>query len=69
MVKKEWIARDIIHLNYDSVIQMNNDSDGEGNSAHSNVAYRHLTARESEAYRNTLHRIRNEESVTKNKGR
>ena len=68
MVKKEWIAKDIIHLNYDSVIEMNKISDGGENNG-SSIAYRDLTDRESKAYSNALHRIRNEESITKSKGR
>jgi hypothetical protein len=69
LVKKGWIAKDLIHLNYDSVIQMNNNSNECGNKASSNVTYCDLTERESKAYRNALHRIRNEESITKSKRR
>ena len=69
MVKKEWIAKDIIHLNYDSVIEITiSDRDKNSDAQHS-VTYRELTQREGDAYRNALHRIRNEESITKSKGR
>jgi hypothetical protein len=64
LVKKEWIAKDIIHLNYDSVLEIIS-SDQHNND----VTYRTLTEREGEVYRNALHRIRSEESMTKSKGR
>ena len=69
LVKKEWIAKDIIHLNYDSVLQLSS-SDQDGNSDfRGSITYRDLTEREGNAYRDALHRIRNEESITKSKGR
>jgi hypothetical protein len=63
-LKKEWIAKDIIHLNYDFVLEIIS-SDQHNND----VTYRTLTEREGEAYRNALHPIRSEESMTKSKGR
>jgi hypothetical protein len=41
------------------------------NNAHSNgsITYRELTKREGHAYMDALHRIRSEDSITKNKGR
>jgi hypothetical protein len=62
LVKKGLVAKDIIHLNYDSVLLLQN----ENNS--SNITYRNLTERELNAYRNALYRIRYEESITKSKG-
>ena len=47
---------------------MNKISDESGNNG-SSIAYRDLTDRESKAYSNALHRIRNEESISKSKGR
>jgi transcription elongation factor Elf1 len=69
LVKKEWIAKDIIHLNYDSVIQEsipNSHTDNRVSS--SSITYRELTKREVDAYRDALYRIRTEESITKSKG-
>lgn len=60
LVRKEWIAKDMIHINYDSVLEITS-SDQQ--------TYRELTEGEGEAYRNALHRIRSEESITKTKGR
>ncbi len=58
LVKKEWIAKDIIHLNYDSVIQMNvSDSHTDKMSI------------EGDAYMDALHRIKSEESITKSKAK
>jgi hypothetical protein len=71
LVKKEWIAKDLIHLNYDSVIQVNisdSHTDNDVNSS-SSVTYRELTKREGDAYRDALHRIRSEDSITKSKER
>jgi hypothetical protein len=70
IVKKEWIAKDIIHLNYDSVIQVSSSySHSNNNVGSSSITYRELTKREVDAYRDALHRIRSEESITKSKGR
>jgi hypothetical protein len=71
LVKKEWIAKDIIHLNYDSVIQVNVSGSYADNNVHSNssISYRELTKREGDAYRDALHRIRSEDSIIKSKGR
>jgi hypothetical protein len=63
IVKKERVAKDIIHLNYDSVLLLQN-----GNNVSSSI-YRDLTERERNAYRNALYRIKSEESITKSKGR
>jgi hypothetical protein len=63
LVKKEWIAKDIIHINYDSVLEISNSHKQDS------VTYRELTESEGEAYRNALHRIRSEESITKTKGK
>ena len=71
LVKKEWIAKDIIHLNYDSVIQVNVSDSYTNDNIHSNssITYRELTKREGDAYMDALHRIRSEDSITKSKGR
>ena len=71
LVKKEWIAKDIIHVNYDSVIQVSISDPHTDNNIHSNigVTYRELTKREGDAYREALYRIRSEDSITKSKGR
>jgi hypothetical protein len=69
LVKKEWIARNIIHLNYDSVLQLSSSDQHANNDVSSSITYRELTEREGNAYRDALHRIRNEESITKSKGR
>jgi hypothetical protein len=69
LVKKEWIAKDLIHLNYDSVIQASISDPHTSNVSSSSITYRELTKREADAYRDTLHRIRNEDSITKSKGR
>jgi hypothetical protein len=60
LVKKEWIAKDIIHLNYDSVIQVNVSGLHTDNNVHSNssITYRELTKREGDAYMDALHRIK-----------
>jgi hypothetical protein len=64
LAQKEWIAKDMIYLNYDSVLEI------ISSYRHNNDAtYRELTECEGEAYRNALHRIRSEESMTKSKGR
>jgi hypothetical protein len=62
IVRKEWMAKDIIHLNYGSVIQVNVHSN-------SSITYRELTKREGDAYMDALHRIKSEESITKSKGK
>ncbi|MFL6317136.1 MAG: hypothetical protein ACJ73C_10445 [Nitrososphaeraceae archaeon] len=71
LIKKEWIAKDLIHLNYDSVIQVNvSDSPTDNDvGSGSSITYRELTKREGDAYRDALHRMRTEESITKSKGR
>jgi hypothetical protein len=71
LVKKEWIAKDMIHLNYDSVIEVSNSDSHIGNdvSNSSSITYRELTKRERHAYEDALHRIRSEDSITKSKGR
>ena len=71
LVKKEWIAKDIIHLNYDSVIQVNVSDSHTDKNVHSNssITYRGLTKREGYTYMDALHRIRSEDSITKSKGR
>jgi hypothetical protein len=70
LVKKEWIAKDMIHLNYDSVIQVSvSDSHIDNGVSSSSITYRELTKREADAYRDALHRIRSEDSITKSKGR
>ena len=72
LLEKVWIAKDIFHLNYDSVLLMTDSNHHNGNKSSSssddnNSNYRDLTKREIDAYRNALHRIRNEESITKRK--
>jgi hypothetical protein len=70
LVKKECIAKDLIHLNYDSVIQVSvSDLHTDNDVSNSSITYRELTKREGDAYRDALHRIRTEESITKSKGR
>jgi hypothetical protein len=72
LVNKGWIAKNIVHLNYDSVLLLLTSSNHRnGNKANSSIDnnYRDLTKREINAYRNALRRIRNEESITKSKGR
>ena len=73
LVKKSWIAKNIVHLNYDSVLLLTDSNHRNGNKSNSSSNdsnnYRDLTEREIDAYRNALRRIRNEESITKNKGR
>jgi hypothetical protein len=53
----------MIHINYDSVLEITNSDKQDI------VTYRELTESEAEAYRNALHRIRSEESITKTKGK
>lgn len=72
LVKKSWIAKDIVHLSYDSVLILTNSNHHNGNKSNSRSNdnnYRDLTKRELNAYRNALYRIRTEESMTKSKGR
>jgi hypothetical protein len=70
LVKKEWIAKDIIHLNYDSVIQVKSpQSHIDNNASSSSATYRELTKREADAYTDALYRIKTEESISKSKGR
>jgi hypothetical protein len=68
LVKKQWIAKEMIHINYDSVIQVNT-SDSHTDNSNSSVTYRELTKRERDAYSDALYRIKTEESITKNKRR
>jgi hypothetical protein len=74
LLEKVWVAKDIFHLKYHSVLLLTN-SNHHHNGNKSNINsddnnnYRDLTKRELDAYRNALHRIRNEESITKSKGR
>ena len=55
LVKKSWIAKDIFHLNYDSVLLLtdSNHHNGKSNSSSddNNSNYRDLTKREINAYR------------------
>lgn len=70
LVKKEWIAKEIIHLNYDSVIQASiSDPHTDNIVCNNSVAYRELTKREADAYTDALYRIRTEDSITKSRGR
>jgi len=74
LVRKSWIAKDIFHLNYDSVLLLTdsnhrNENKSTSSSDDNNSNYRDLTKREINAYRNALRRIRNEESITKSKGK
>ena len=71
LVKKSWIAKNIVHLNYDSVLILTDSNHNKGNKLNSSINnnYRDLTKREIDAYGNALRRIRNEESITKNKER
>jgi hypothetical protein len=47
LVKKQWIAKDIIHLNYDSVIQVSiSDPHTDNEVSTSSITYRGLTKRE-----------------------
>jgi hypothetical protein len=67
LVKKPWIAKDILfHLSYDPVPLLTGSNHRK---ASNNNNYRDMTKREINAYRNALHRIRIEESMTKSKGR
>ena len=73
LLEKVWIAKDIVNLNYDSVLLLTdsnhrNENKTTSSSDDNNSNYRDLTKREIDAYRNALHRIRNEESITKSKG-
>jgi hypothetical protein len=69
LVKKGWIAKDLIHFNYDSVIQAITHGPHTSNVASSSITYHELTKREGDAYRDALYRIRSEDSITKSKGR
>jgi hypothetical protein len=70
LIKKEWIARQMVHLNYISVLQVNAfNSYTDNDVSSSSITYRELTKREVDAYRDALYRIRTEESITKSKGR
>jgi hypothetical protein len=74
LLEKVWVAKDIVHLNYDSVLiltDFNHHNENKSNSSSNDINsnYRDLTKREINAYRNALYRIRNEESITKSKGR
>jgi hypothetical protein len=60
----------MIHLNYYSVIQVgSSDPHASNGVSSSSITYRELTRREADAYRDALHRIRSEDSITKSKGR
>ena len=65
LVKKEWIAKDIIHINYDSVIEITSSVLDTNSDAQHSVTYRELTQRAGDAYRNALHRTRNEATKSK----
>lgn len=74
LLEKVWIAKDIVHLNYDSVLLLKDSNHHNGNKSNSssddnNSNYRDLTKREIDAYRNALRHIRTEESMTKSKGK
>jgi len=74
LLEKIWIAKDIFRLNYDSVLLLTDSNHHNGNKSNSssidnNSNYRDLTKREIDAYRSALRRIRNEDSITKSKGR
>jgi hypothetical protein len=70
LVKKEWIAKDLIYLNYYSVIQVSSpQSDIDNDVSSSSITYRELTKREADAYIDALYRIKREDSITKSKGR
>ncbi|MGA9170081.1 MAG: hypothetical protein WCF03_13910 [Nitrososphaeraceae archaeon] len=71
LVKKSWIAKEIFHLNYDSVLALTgyNHHSEKSNSSINNNTYRDLTKIEIDAYRNALRRIWTQESITKSKGR
>ena len=57
LVKKERIGREILNINYESVLLEGND-------------YRDLTDKEDKAYAEALYRIRTtEEAINKNKNR
>jgi hypothetical protein len=66
LVKKSWIAKDIVHLNYSSVLILTDSNHHKGNKSDgsNDNNYRDLTEREINAYRNALRRIRTEESIT-----
>jgi hypothetical protein len=59
----------MIHLNYDSVIQVSSSDSHTNNDVSSSITYRELTKREGDAYRDALQRIMSEDSITKSKGR
>jgi hypothetical protein len=68
--KKEWIAKDLIYINYESVIQVSSsDPNARNGVSSSSITYDELTKREENAYRDALHRIRSEDSITKSKGK
>ena len=54
-----------------TLIQVNVSGSHTDNNVHSNssITYRQLTKREGDAYMDALHRIKNEESITKSKGK
>jgi hypothetical protein len=56
-------------LNYDSVLEITNSERDKNSNVQGSITYRELTEREGNAYRNALHRIRNEEAMTMSKGR
>jgi hypothetical protein len=55
LVKKGWIAKHMINLNYDSVIQVSVSNLHTGNDVSSgSITYHELTKREGGAYRDAL---------------
>jgi hypothetical protein len=59
LVKKEWIAKEMIHINYGSIIQMNDpDSYTDNSNSTSSVTYREITKGERDACSDTLYRVR-----------
>jgi hypothetical protein len=70
LVKKEWIAKNLIYLNYNSVIQVSrSQSHIDNDVSNSSITYRELTRREADAYIDALYCIKSEDSITKSKGR
>jgi hypothetical protein len=70
LIKKERIAKNLVYLNYNSVIQVSIPQSHINNGvSSSSITYRELTKREADAYVDALYRIRTEESITKSKGR
>jgi hypothetical protein len=59
----------MIHLNYDSVLEITSSDQQNNDVKNSIITYRELTKREGDAYMDALHRIRSENSITRSKGR